>query len=152
MAKSSPRPLTVFLLAPFPGVAHLVFGRRAKGAALSVILIGITAAWFFSDMLLPKLLATGIYFATAIPAALELLSSQETGKPVFDADAKWYVSLMLLMTGFNALPLLWQNDRFSRGEKIGWSIAVPLLAVLFFIFLVRYWMQLENRLQGFVGG
>jgi hypothetical protein len=47
-------------------------------------------------------------------------------------DSKAYIIVMLLTTGINALPLLWQSANFSRHAKMLWTIAVPLLAVLFF--------------------
>ena len=43
-----------------------------------------------------------------------------------------------LIKGFFALPLLWQSTLFSKKSKWMWTVAVPVLAILYFIFLFFY--------------
>jgi hypothetical protein len=61
------------------------------------------------------------------------------------------VTVLLLTTGFNAIPLLWNSDRFSRKAKIAWSVVVPLLFLLYIGVLVKYWDRAESLLRSLLG-
>ncbi|MBD3245961.1 MAG: hypothetical protein GF333_03025 [Candidatus Omnitrophica bacterium] len=137
----------VLLLAVVPGCAHLYLGRIRKALGLWVIDTGIILTVIFSDSYLMKLIMVNIYLFTFLPAGLETYSLARGKRSVVDTDSRWYTVTLLLTTGFSALPLLWQNRKFSRRAKILWTIAVPLLAGLFFFFLVTYWEMIEQFLR-----
>ena len=130
-----------------PGLGHLYTGELKKGIALLVIDIGIIATLIFVDSLLIKTLMLGIYIVTVLPAILETSSGATQKESNTLLNSRGYVVFLLLTTGFSALPLLWQNTKFSRRAKIAWSIAVPVLAVCFFTFLIYYHASLEHSLQ-----
>ena len=84
-----------------------------------------------------------VYFLVMVPAVIETYALAKGGVSKF-SESKPYIVLLLLVTGFSALPLLWQSHVFSRRIKIAWSIAVPVLAVLWFCFLGAYGMRFFN--------
>jgi hypothetical protein len=49
---------------------------------------------------------------------LEAYSYAKGKKSRISTDSKWYVTVLLITTGFNALPLLWQNRRVMKRFKI----------------------------------
>ncbi len=150
MSKQSIPLLWGLLLAPFPGISHLLLKNYKKGLALLVIFCGAALTFSLTSSYLTKCLAIMIYVAILVPSFLEILQTQFSELNLIDADSKLYVIVMLLMTGFNALPLLWQNDRFSKLEKQGWSLTVTLLAVAFFAGLARYWHSLDSLIEQWV--
>lgn len=89
-----------------------------------------------------------IYGVTFLPSCVESYQLARYGRNTVDTNARWYVTLLLLSTGFSALPLLWVSTQFSRTAKIIWTIAVPVLAIIFFSVLFRYWTFFEEYLQG----
>lgn len=137
----------MILFAPLPGLNHLLLGDKKKALSLFVIDTGMFLTWIFSESLLMKMLMLGIYAITFLPAAVETYQRARYGYGLIDTNAKWYVILLLLTTGFSALPLLWQSDSFGKAGKIAWSIAVPTLAALFFFFLSSQWDHIEATLQ-----
>lgn len=126
------RPWLAATLSLVPGLGHFYVGKNQKGWALLAMTAGAAAAGCFSEYRLVRLLAVFIYLLTSIPAMTETFQIAKTGRPPERSDGKPYVILMLLMTGMTALPLLWQSARFSRAEKTAGSVAVVVLAILFF--------------------
>ncbi len=134
------------ILSLFPGASHLYLGLVRKAVVLLIIDAGLVLTLIFSKSYLMKLVMANIYLFTAVPAALETTSLAQGKKSRIDTDATWYTVALLLTTGFSALPLLWQNPKFSRRFKIAWTVAVPLLALLYFWGLLLYWDTLEALL------
>lgn len=134
------------ILSIVPGLPHLYLRRIKKAVSLLVIDAGLILALFLSDSYLIKIIIANIYLFTFLPALLESYSIARDKKSRINTDSKWYVVILLLTTGFNALPLLWQNRAFSKKFKIIWTIIVPLLALLFAIGLFMYWNTLESLL------
>lgn len=143
-------PIFTLLLSPLPGLAHLYLGDKKKALSLLVIDAGIILTLVFSDSLLMKGLMLGIYIIAFLPAAVETYQLAAYDRRLLNTNAKWYVIIMLLTTGFSALPLLWQSNCFGRTGKTAWSIAVPVLATLFFFFLSSQWDDIEHWLQTLV--
>ena len=137
-------PLTA-LLSLVPGVGHLYAGQTKKALALLCIDAGILIALFFFRSRTTVLLSAFLYLVTMLPAAAEsyMLIKKGTGSSL---SPKGYVVFMLLATGFSALPLLWQDPRFSKKQKIAWTIAVPALAIGFFAALFFWEPFLEDFL------
>lgn len=137
----------VVLMSLIPGLSLLYLGRWKKAAVLFVIDAGIAFAFLFSGSYLMKLLALNIYIFTFIAPCVESYQLARYGRNTISSDSRWYVTVLLLTTGFNALPLLWASGSFSRKAKISWTVAVPVLAVLFFGALIYYWDAAENLLR-----
>ena len=129
-----------------PGAGHFYIGRFKKGFALFCIDAALVAALFFSSKRLAYVLAAMIYLVTMIPGVLETYQAAKTGETAPRSESKIYVVLMLLVTGFPALPLLWQNTRFSPAAKRVWTAAVAVLAVLFFGALFFWGSAIEKFL------
>lgn len=137
----------LLFLGIIPGIGHFFLGMKKKAMALFIVFLGLMSGFIFSSMILIKVLMVMVYFSITVPAWIETYQLAKYGKNKIDTDARWYTVMLLLFTGFAALPLLWQNKRFSRISKILWSIAVPLLAIGFFALLIRY----RNELEAFLG-
>ena len=144
------QPVFALLLSLVPGLSHLYLNRYKKAAGLLLISAGIGVTLLTSGSLVMKFLVAIIYVATAIPAALETYQMARMHKYTAYTSHRWYIVLMLLSTGFSALPLLWQSHVFSKPAKISWTIAVPILAVLFFTVLARYWDRIDSFLERLV--
>ena len=129
-SKKSPR--LAALLSLIPGLGHWYLGKSKKALALACVDAAIVLGLLFSHSIIILFSAGMIYLITASQAGFESYRTAKTGKEILHLDSKRYVVLMLLFTGFGALPLLWQSTRFPRQAKIAWTIAVPILAVLYF--------------------
>lgn len=136
-------PLHAASLSLIPGLGHLVLGKRGKAIALFILDLGIVCSVFFLRSTVGCLLACFSYLIIMIPAVIETyaLARGEAGQ---FSESKYYIVALLLMEGFSALPLLWQSRVFSKRIKIAWSIAVPVLAILYFSFLGVYGIRLYN--------
>jgi len=141
-------PLVAAILFPIPGLSHLYLGKKRKAILLFIIDIGIALALIFSDSYIVRILMLMIYAVTALPAALEAYQLSEHKKKTIDTDSRWYVTILLLTTGFSALPLLWNSPNFSKRAKIIWTAAVPVLAIIFFSLIVMHWETLEKLMAG----
>jgi len=130
-----------------PGLSQIYVGERKKGLMLLVIDAGIFITIIFSKSYLMRLLMSGIFIVTFLPAAIESYQIAKYGEKKLDTNSRWYVTILLLCTGFTALPLLWNSDKFTKKAKVAWTSAVPLLAFLFFGFLIKYWNLLEDSLK-----
>jgi len=131
-----------------PGTGHLLLGRPKKALGLFLVFAGIITGFLLSDWFLIKILLVMVYFSIAIPAWIESYQIARYGESNINIDARWYTVILLLFTGFSALPLLWQNNNFSKKSKVLWSIAVPLLAIAFFSLLIAYRDFLETTIKG----
>ncbi|MBN1585882.1 MAG: hypothetical protein JW937_00460 [Candidatus Omnitrophica bacterium] len=136
-------PLLIAGLSLVPGAGHLAAGRRSKAAALFVIDIGIVCSLVFLKSTAAYILAGFVYLMAMVPAVVETYQLAQ-GKAAGFGESKLYICVLLLSTGFAALPLLWRSLHFSKQDKIVWSIAVSVLAILYFSFLGVYGMRLLN--------
>jgi len=127
-----------------PGLGQLSNGERAKGAALLCIAIGIMVgillatigpAMFHSGL---TILVLGLVSPFVwIPAIIDAYQQAAgAARPVLSGQKTWYVVLMLLTVGPMALPLLWQNARFSRRAKWVWTLAVIGFALAGILLLI----------------
>lgn len=137
----------IIILAVLPGAAHAYLGNIKKTLVLFVIDAGIIVGLLFSKSYIMKVVVVNIYLFTPIPAAMETYQQAKKKKSRINTDSRWYVIILLLTTGFNALPLLWASKEFSHASKIIWSILVPLLAIAFFYVLIAYWQELDIFLK-----
>ncbi len=97
-----------------------------------------------------KLIMVNIYLFTFIPACLEAYSQAKGKRSKVNTDSRWYVTVLLITTGFNALPLLWQSSKLTKRFKITWTALVPILAGVFVFILVRHWDNIEAFLQNII--
>lgn len=144
--------LLTFFLSFIPGLAQIYLGEKRKGFTLLIIDGGIFLTLILSKSYLIRLLMSGIYLAAFLPSAIESHQMAKGSKRKLDTNSRWYVTMLILFTGFSALPLLWNSARFSKRAKIAWTIAVPVLAFLFFGFLIKYWDRLEDVLRKTLNG
>jgi hypothetical protein len=157
MKTNTPEPETnkrlwiVICLAFVPGLSLLYLGRWKKSIALFLIDAGVISILVFSNSYLMRLLAVNIYVFASIAPFIESYQLARYGKNTVDSGARWYVIILMLTTGFNALPLLWQSPNFSRISKIGWTITVTVLAAVFVALLVNYGTRVEDMLKSFLG-
>lgn len=141
---SSLRVPFILLLSLIPGLGHLALKKYRKGISLLCMAAGALAILIFPAWIILKLVAGVIYLSLIINAGVDsyLLMA---GKAEIHSS-KPYVTFLLLSCGFSALPMLWQSPRFCRAEKIGWTIAVPILAILFFGLLFVFGSRIEALL------
>ncbi len=124
-------------LSLLPGAGHLYIGKMRKGAALLVIDTGILLAIFFSKSLAIALVMVFPYLILMIPAVVDTFCLARGGVNRF-GESRLYLIILLLTKGFWVLPLLWHSHAFSKRAKIAWSIAVPLLALIYFSLIFFY--------------
>jgi hypothetical protein len=140
-----------------PGLGQLYNGERPKGVALLCMTVGIAYGLIMSTLgpqafrsLISAVLFAMISLFVWPPAVVDAYQ-RAAGKPsaLLSGEKAWYVILMLLTVGPMALPLLWQSPRFSRGGKIGWTIAVILIVLLGIAALLFVGPAVERALQNF---
>ncbi len=136
-------PFLAASLSLVPGLGHLAVGRRGKAAALFAVDLGIICSIFFLRSNAGHLLTCFSYLMIMVPAVIETYTLARGGVSRF-SESKPYIVTLLLMKGFWALPLLWQSRAFSKQIKIVWSIAVPVLAILYYSFLGLYGIRIYN--------
>ncbi len=141
----------VLALSFIPGLSLLYLGKVRKSVPILVIDLGIAAGFLFSGSYLLRLLLFNVYLVTFWVPCMESYQLVKYGVIRTDARTRWYVVVLLLTTGFNAIPLLWQSDKFTKKGKIAWTIAVPVLFVAFFGFLIRYWERGEMLIRNVLG-
>ena len=134
-------PILVASLSLVPGVGHLVVGEKGKAAALFIVDLGIILSTFFVKSQIGYFLICFVYLLVMVPAGIETYAVAKGGVSQF-SESKPYISVLLLMTGCSALPLLWQSHVFSKRIKIVWSIAVSVLTIFYFSFLGVYGTRL----------
>ncbi|MCF7916731.1 MAG: hypothetical protein K9L61_03045 [Candidatus Omnitrophica bacterium] len=144
------KPTVAAVLSLMPGLSHLYLGQIKKALVLFVIDLGLGLILVFSQSYLMKLIMINIYLFTFIPACIETYSYSKGNKSRISTDSRWYVTILLITTGFNALPLLWQSNKLTKRYKIIWTVLVPILAAAFVFILIRYWDNLEAFLKSII--
>ncbi len=138
-----------------PGLGQLYNQERPKGVALLCMTAGIAYGLVMSTLgppafrsLLTAVLLAVVYLFVWPPAVVDAYQ-HAAGKPsaLLSGQKAWYVILMLVMVGPMAIPLLWQSPRFSRGGKIGWTIAVILIALVGIVLLLFVGPAIEHWFQ-----
>jgi len=138
-----------------PGAGQLYNGERPKGIALLCMTAGIAYGLFmsvlgpsYSHSFITAVLLAIVYLLVWPPAVVDAYR-YAAGKPspLLAGEKTWYVILMLLTVGPMALPLLWQSPRFSRGGKIGWTVAVILIVLVGIAMLLVIGPAVEHALQ-----
>src|SRR5262245_6240914 len=99
-------PSVAAALSIIPGLGHFYSGYPKKAVTLFIIDVGIFCMFVFSAWQLFRILAIFLYLISFFASAMECYFAK--------AQPKFYVVLLLLTTGFSALPLLWQDSRFSK--------------------------------------
>jgi len=120
------------LFSVVPGCGHLYFRHWAKALSLFVIDAALLAGVFISNMPIIQvlmLIVYGVIVFSSISDMRVLSGLQPQNK--FN-DSQGYIAFLLLTTGVNALPLLWQSKAYGRLGKVVWTITVPALAIVFF--------------------
>ena len=143
-------PILAASLSLVPGAGHWVVGKRGKAAAFFVIDLGMIGTVFFLRSPMALILTCLAYFMVMVPAVLETYTLACGGVSQL-SESKPYIVLLLLVTGFSALPLLWQSHSFSKRTKIAWSIGVSVLAIFWFSFLGAYGIRLFNYVKSWLG-
>jgi len=144
--------LLTVIFSLLPGLSQIYLGDKKKGFFLLLIDAGIIFTLITSKSYLMRILMAGIFLVTFLPSAVESYQIAKYGERKIDTSSRWYVTILLLCTGFTALPLLWSSEKFSKKAKINWTVAVPILAFLFFSFLIKYWDMLENGVKKIING
>ena len=140
-----------------PGLGQLYNGERPKGIALLCMTLGVAYGLFMSVLgpassrsLVTAVLLAIVYLLVWPPAVMDAYRyAAGNPSPLLAGEKTWYVILMLLTVGPMALPLLWQSPRFSRGGKIGWTIAVILIVLVGIAMLLVIGPAVERALQHF---
>ena len=135
------------LSALLPGLGQLYNGERAKGIAMLCMVGGMAISAVLFRSVMTAVLLGIIYVAVLIPAVRDAFRVAAGQPGTFTGNRPWYVVWMLLMVGPFALPLLWQSARFSRGAKLGWTVAVILIAVIGILAAGAAGPVLEDLLQ-----
>ena len=144
------KPFLIASLSLVPGVGHWVLGKRGKAVALFVVDFGMVCSVLFFRSQMALFITCFAYLMVMIPAVIETYVLASGGVSRF-SESKAYIVVLLLTTGFSALPLLWQSHSFSKRMKIAWSAAVAVLAVLFFSFLGAYGVRLFHYVKTLLG-
>ena len=143
-------PLLVASLSLVPGVGHWMVGKRGKAVAFFAIDLGMICTVFFLRSPMTLFVTCLAYFMAMVPAVIETYALACGGASKL-SESKSYIVALLLLTGFSALPLLWQSHSFSKRTKVAWSMTVTVLAVLFFSFLGAYGVRLFNYVKSWLG-
>jgi hypothetical protein len=121
-----------------PGAGQLYNGERAKGMAMLVMTAGI---WFWMIMAaigpaafrsrFTLILFGLVYVSIWMPAVTDAYRQVPgTVQSLLSGHKRWYVIVMVLVTGIVAVPFVWQSPRLSRTAKIVWSVIGTLNTVL----------------------
>ncbi len=122
--------LAMLLSLLVPGLGQCLLGQRSKGLSTLAVVGGIIASVLLFHSTGTLLIMSLAYIALAIPSAMDARRVAAGQPEPAVSQTPWYIIGMLLMLGPFAVPLLWQSSRFSRRAKIGWTVAVLLIALL----------------------
>lgn len=130
------RKLVAVLLSFFlPGLGQIYTGDRLKGWALLAIDAGLILSLLFFGSALTGVFVGIFYLMVMIPAVRDAYRAASGIRQEYRGESRVYVVIMLLVVGPFALPLLWQNPRFSDSAKRAWTIIVVVFSVLLIVTL-----------------
>ncbi len=126
-------PWIAFLLTlVFPGLGHFYVGSRFAALAYGAMTVGLGYSYFSAKSFLARIAVLFIVPFLVVPAARDAMAvAQGKKKPVTGEESRVYVVWMLCCVGPFAIPLLWQNKKFSVPVKIVWTVVVISIVVLF---------------------
>ena len=116
----------------FPGLGHLYVGNRFAALAYGVMTLGLGYSYFSAQSFLAQLAVFFIIPFVVLPAARDAVTVARGKKRlVTGEESRVYVIWMLCCVGPFAIPLLWQNKKFSVLVKIVWTAIVISIVVAF---------------------
>ena len=151
--------LAALLSLLLPGAGQLYNGERAKGITILCITGGIGYGLCMATLgpgafrsVFSVCMLVVVYLFVWVPAVIDAYQ-RAAGQPtaLLSGEKAWYVILMLATVGPMAIPLLWQSRTFSHAAKIGWTVAVILLAILAVVFLLFIGPTVERSLHDVMG-
>lgn len=137
MTTSSKSPSVAFLLSLlFPGLGHLYLGERWGAFIYAVMGTGIWLIFLTSHSFISRLAVLFIFPFVFIPVCRDAVDiAKGKKKAVTGTESRIYVIWMLCCVGPFAIPLLWQNKKFSMPVKILWTVIVLSVVVIAFLIL-----------------
>jgi hypothetical protein len=126
------------LCSVIPGCGHVYFGQWSKGLSLLVIDAALLAGVFISHSFLIRGMMFIVYGVVLISSVADMQVLSGFKPPGKVNDSKGYIAFLLVTTGVNALPLLWQSKAYGRLGKVLWTFAVPVLAIVFIVAI--FWL------------
>ena len=125
-------PWAAFLLTLiFPGLGHFYVGNRFSALAYGVMTLGLGYSYFSAKSFLARVAVLLIIPFIVIPAARDAVDvARGKKKLVTGEESRVYVVWMLCCSGPFAVPLLWQNKKFSVAVKVVWTVVVISIFVL----------------------
>lgn len=128
--------IAFFLTILFPGLGHLYVGSRFAAGAYAAMTLGLGYSYFSAKSFLAQLAVLFIVPFVVIPAVRDAVSVARGNKKVVTGEeSQLYVIWMLCCVGPFAIPLLWQNKKFSVPVKIAWTALIIAIAVTFIFFI-----------------
>lgn len=130
-AKKNPW-LAFFLTLLFPGLGHLYVGSRFAAMAYGIMTVGLGYSYFSAKSFLARIAVLLIVPFLVVPAARDAVAvALGKKKSVTGEESRLYVIWMLCCVGPFAIPLLWQNKKFSLPVKVVWTVIVISIVALF---------------------
>ncbi len=126
-----------FLTLLFPGLGHFYLGLKRKAFIFSVMGAGIVYFYFLAASFLSRMAILFVVPFVLIPAMRDAVAIARGQKQsITGEESRIYIIWMLCCVGPFAMPLLWQNKKFSFVIKIILT-AFIFSIVFFFIFAVK---------------
>ena len=147
------KPWLAFLLSLiFPGLGHLYVGSRFSALAYGLMSVGIGIGYYSSRSYLSRLAVLFIVPFVIFPAARDAANIARGKKKAVTGEESWiYVVWMLCCVGPFAIPLLWQNKKFSVPVKVVWTVIVLAVVAIFVLAIStigKSYDQITQAIQG----
>ncbi len=124
--------IAFFLTLLFPGLGHLYVGNKFSALTYAIITVGLGYSYFSSTSYLARMAVLFVVPFFLVPAVRDAVDvARGKKKSVTGAESRLYVVWMLCCVGPFALPLLWQNKKFTVFVKIVWTVVVLSVVALF---------------------
>ena len=123
-----------FLTLLFPGLGHWYVGNNFSALAYAIITTGLWISYYSAHSLLARTAVLFIVPFFVLPAARDAVAvARGKKRSVTGEESRIYVVWMLCCVGPFAIPLLWQNKKFSLPVKIIWTVAVVSIVAMFLL-------------------
>ena len=143
--------IAFFLTILFPGLGHLYVGNKFSALTYAIITVGLGYSYFSAKSYLAHMAVLFVVPFFLIPAARDAVDvARGKKKSVTGQESQLYVIWMLCCVGPFALPLLWQNKKFSMPVKVVWTVVVVSIVLIFLsaiAVLGKSYDQLTQALQ-----
>ncbi len=124
--------IAFFLTLLFPGLGHFYVGNKFSALAYVIITTGIYISYFSAHSFLARTAVLFIVPFFVFPAARDAVAvARGKKRSVTGEESRIYVVWMLCCVGPFAIPLLWQNKKFSLPVKIVWTVVVVAIVAMF---------------------